>query len=337
MKIFFDSQDHLGLAKFGIDIPLTDSRVSIIRSFLNKIGCEALPIDRVDSYVSLDPQLLSLAHSPEYVQAVFGDTLDVEKTLCKTFELYDEAGKPNRYDPKKAVLPLARLAKHALQQAAGTLAAARWTQLNGGGVFYLGGGFHHGMSFGGRGFCYVNDIVIAANKLLESPDINQIWVIDIDAHKGDGTAELCRNNSAITTLSIHMAEGWPLDSAVDHASSNQAPWFIPSDIDIPINDSENDQYNDKLSQGLHSLEKMNQPDYIMVVHGSDPYEKDQLPSSGKLNLTLDQMLERDMLVYKFAKKFDVPFLHLLAGGYGVYAHEPYNHFFHKLSDMGELD
>ena len=38
------------------------------------------------------------------------------------------------------------------------------------------------------------------------------WIIDVDAHRGDGTAEIMAEHPEIKTLSIHMASGWPLDS-----------------------------------------------------------------------------------------------------------------------------
>lgn len=329
MRVFYDSQGYLALDQFGIEIPLTDTRISRIRAFLSEQGYEAFCIDDLGMELSLGSELLSLAHNSDYVAAVFGSISDVERTVYDTFELFDKDGNPHRYDPKKAKRPLIDLSKNALRQASGTLVASQWALQKGKGAFFLGGGFHHGMSFGGRGFCYVNDIVIAAKKILQEPKIKQIWVIDIDAHKGDGTAELCRNEERITTFSIHMAEGWPLDEP----SSDEAPWLLPSDVDVPIGEGEDHIYNDRLRQGLELLETKNTPDFIFVIQGSDPYEKDQLPSSGKLKLSLEQMLERDLLVNNFVKKYKVPYVHLLSGGYGAYAHEPYINFFKNIIDQ----
>ena len=70
---------------------------------------------------------------------------------------------------------------------------------------------HHAQRAYGDGFCIVNDIVIAIRKLQAEGLVRTAWVIDIDAHKGDGTAAITLGDDSIITLSIHMAQGWPLD------------------------------------------------------------------------------------------------------------------------------
>src|SRR5690606_33375644 len=131
--------------------------------------------------------------------------------------------------------------------------------------FFLGGGFHHAMSFGGRGFCLLNDIVIAAKWISSQKNLSNIWVIDVDAHKGDGTAELTVNDENITTFSIHMADGWPLDEDSKDSNGNLKPWFLPSDVDIPIKENEEKIYLKKLEEGLLKLEKDFGPADLAIV------------------------------------------------------------------------
>ena len=85
----------------------------------------------------------------------------------------------------------------------------------------------------------LNDIVIAIRKLQAENRIKTAWVIDIDAHKGDGTAALTADDPSIVTLSIHMGRGWPLDGPSHDAAGRINPSFIPSDIDIPVFAGEN--------------------------------------------------------------------------------------------------
>ena len=60
----------------------------------------------------------------------------------------------------------------------------------------------------GRGFCTLNDQVIAIKKLQFEDGLKNAWVIDLDVHKGDGTAECSKDDPTISTLSIHMKNGW---------------------------------------------------------------------------------------------------------------------------------
>ena len=64
-------------------------------------------------------------------------------------------------------------------------------------------------------------------------------------------------------------------------------------------------------------------DVAYVLAGADPYEKDQLGSTQKLKLTLEQMNRRNEMIYEFLKKRNTPQAWLMAGGYGDHAWEVY--------------
>jgi acetoin utilization deacetylase AcuC-like enzyme len=68
------------------------------------------------------------------------------------------------------------------------------------------------------------------------------------------------------------------------------------------------------------------PDLAIIVQGSDPYEKDELPSASLLKLSKEEMLERDIFLYQFLKDKNIPQAYLMSGGYGQYAYEIYCQF-----------
>jgi acetoin utilization deacetylase AcuC-like enzyme len=74
------------------------------------------------------------------------------------------------------------------------------------------------------------------------------------------------------------------------------------------------------------------PDLAIVVDGADPYEKDELPSTSDLQLSLDTCVERDLLVYTFLRERHIPSAWLMAGGYGDRAWEPPASFLGALLD-----
>jgi acetoin utilization deacetylase AcuC-like enzyme len=185
---------------------------------------------------------------------------------------------------------------------------------------------HHGHREFGHGFCPVNDIVIAAKKLQAEHGVRSIWIIDVDAHKGDGTAALTRDDTSIVTLSVHMARGWPLDGSEILPDGQANPSFVASDIDIPVEQEENSQYLEKLAQGLEMLGQYPRPPLAIVVCGSDPYEEDELSSASALRLSLDHLLDRDQQIYHFLKRLDIPSAWLMAGGYGEHSWKVYTRF-----------
>ena len=117
---------------------------------------------------------------------------------------------------------------------------------------------HHAHYDFAHGVCPINDVVIASRKLLAEKSLNKIWIIDVDAHKGDGTATLTKGNKKIISLSMHMAEGWPLNLPRETKDGSLHPSYIPSDIDIPIAKGEEDKYLSKLENGLNRLAKYQQ-------------------------------------------------------------------------------
>ncbi len=324
MKVFFNPDALLGLPAYGIQIPMTDGRILKIVEYLNQRN---YPI--ISNYLSsfeLSRHDLARVHSEDYLNQLFGTKEDIIKMVASTFELINSDGTYNRYTPKTASYSLEELVSKVLLQIKGTMASAREALISGE-SYYLGGGYHHAMSFGGRGFCMLNDVVITARWLQHLGLARKIWIIDVDAHKGDGTAELTFGDDSIRTLSIHMEKGWPLDSG-----TSQEPWFISSDVEIGIAAGEENFYLKKLEEGLHSLKKLDQeyPDLAIVVQGSDPYEKDQLPSSGLLKLSKEEMLQRDLLVYNFLKERKISQTYVMAGGYGEFAYEVYCEFFSNI-------
>jgi acetoin utilization deacetylase AcuC-like enzyme len=277
----------------------------------------------------------------------------LEKALLQAYELIDSQGRPCRYEPDRAVKPLTALFQTILAQVGGTYLACRLALASGAGFcYYLGGGMHHARYDCGSGFCLVNDIAVAIRKIQAEGRSRLVWIIDLDAHKGDGTAELVRfarergelasrpaENGAgadkaagapcILTLSVHMAHGWPLDGeSLAQAEKDRAP-LVPSDIDIGIDRGEEARYVPRLAEGIARLEAMSgneKPDLILVVDGADPYEHDGLPSSAPLKLSLEQCLERDNFVYRYVIDRNIPSAWIQAGGYGERAWEPSAHF-----------
>jgi acetoin utilization deacetylase AcuC-like enzyme len=189
---------------------------------------------------------------------------------------------------------------------------------------------HHAHLDQGKGFCLLNDIVIALRKLQHAGEIETAWVIDVDAHKGDGTAALTQTDPSIITLSVHLANGWPLDGPRILADGSANPSFAPSDIDIPVASGEEGSYVQRLEAGLKALDELSSPDLALVVSGADPFELDELESASGLALSLEQLLDRDLLIARFLQERSIPQACLMSGGYGPQTWRVYAQFLEKI-------
>ena len=324
--IIYDEMHKISLYEFGIEIPVYDSRAT---NTFNRLATHPILGPQINrwwvtkSAVKIRKSDLMRVHSEEYIQKLYSDALEQE--IVKTFELIDSHGQFFRYNPQSATLPLTDLFGRILDRVAGTWQCCT-VALREGFCFYFGGGMHHAQKQYGNGFCIVNDIVIAVRRLQAENRIKTAWIIDVDAHKGDGTAALTADDESIATLSIHMARGWPLDGEKYDKKGNLHLSFIPSDIDIPIARGEDHRYITELREGLGSLDTFPTPDIAVIVSGADPYEKDTLPSTSGLQLSLEQLKMRDLMVYNFLRERGIPRAYLMAGGYGEHAWEVYAQF-----------
>ena len=246
--ILYDPHLAIELYPFGIQIPVKDSRA---RNTFEHLRSHAQLGRLIDSWhfseitASLSLEDLERVHAPDYVRRLFSDGL--EKELIRTYELIDGQGNYNRYDPDSATRPLTDMREWILTKAAGTYQTSRLA-LDKAFCFYFAGGMHHAQYDRGGGFCLINDIVIAIRRLQAEGLIDRAWVVDLDAHKGDGTAALTANDDSITTLSVHMAHGWPLDQPQMDEMGRPNPSFIPSTIDLAIAAGENELYNNRLKK-----------------------------------------------------------------------------------------
>lgn len=68
-------------------------------------------------------------------------------------------------------------------------------------AFNLLGGFHHAMADRAAGFCYLNDVVIACERLARAG--KRVAYLDVDAHHGDGVQQAFYRRRDVLTISMH--------------------------------------------------------------------------------------------------------------------------------------
>lgn len=185
--------------------------------------------------------------------------------------------------------------------AGGTTLAARNAFRDGIG-FNIGGGFHHAFAGHGEGFCAIHDVAVAIRKLQAEQAIARAMVIDVDVHHGNGTAGIFAGDTSVFTLSIHQFNNYPAEKPL-------------STVDIHLSDGVgDDEYLARLANATRVALDGFQPDLLCYIAGADPYCQDQL---GGLNLTIDGLYQRDLLVLGEARRRGVPVCITLAGGYAV--------------------
>jgi acetoin utilization deacetylase AcuC-like enzyme len=187
----------------------------------------------------------------------------------------------------------------------GTFLAARLALLHGYAA-NIAGGSHHALPDTGAGYCVLNDLAIAANRLIAEGDADRILILDLDVHQGDGTAVLTAGRDDIFTLSLHAERNFPVRKA-------------RSSLDMPLPDGiEDEAYLDILARTLPGVLDSFRPDLILYQAGVDPHRDDRL---GRLGLTSEGLVMRDRLVMGEAIRRAIPLASTLGGGYGADMHQ----------------
>ena len=164
----------------------------------------------------------------------------------------------------------------------------------------MAGGTHHAHYSYGSGYCIFNDLAICAKKALTDYElINNVLIIDLDVHQGDGTASIFSGDNNVFTFSMHCDSNFPLKKMI-------------SDIDVPLKKGvEDNEYLDILDLNLDRLKEI-PSDIIFFQAGVDVLESDGL---GHLMLTKKGLKIRNEMVLDFAKQRNSPLVVFMGGGY----------------------
>lgn len=230
---------------------------------------------------------LALAHSPAYIQAIAGGSIDAA--------LMREIGFP--WSPA--------MAERARRSVGATIAACR-AAFKEGVAANIAGGTHHSYRDKGGGFCVFNDAAVATRLMQAEWGRTQrrplqVAIIDLDVHQGNGTASIFQGDASVFTLSLHGQKNFPFRKEA-------------SDLDVALADGCGDtDYLHALEGALDELERRFTPQLVIYLAGADPHEGDRL---GRLKLTWDGLEARDRRVFDWAWQRGLPLAFAMAGGYG---------------------
>ena len=194
-----------------------------------------------------------------------------------------------------------RVSRRARLATAGTVLASRLA-LENGIACNTAGGSHHARRRQGAGFCTLNDVAIAALVLLGEGSAQNILIVDLDVHQGDGTADILASEGRAFTFSMHAERNYPVRK-------------IASDRDMALPDRTGDgAYLELLGEELAALSALRRWDLVFYNAGVDPHEADRL---GRLSLTDGGLRARDEAVISDFRARGVPVCSVIGGGYST--------------------
>ncbi len=156
-------------------------------------------------------------------------------------------------------------------------------------------GFHHAVYASGSGFCPLNGLALLAHAWPE----RKVMVIDCDEHGGNGTEDFAARLPNLYNVSIFGTRFGCRGGTRSWAFMARAR-----------NDGF-EQYLDAL-QEAEKIVDAHRPDLLVYQAGADCHEDDPKSLTG---LTTAQLFERDIAVFRIARKRGIPVMFVVAGGY----------------------
>jgi acetoin utilization deacetylase AcuC-like enzyme len=226
---------------------------------------------------------LKLAHAADYVDQVIA---------CEV---------PHKIEREIGFPVGPRVSLRAQLATAGTVLAARLA-LRHGIACNTAGGSHHARRAQGAGFCTFNDVAVAALVLLAEGSVDNILIVDLDVHQGDGTADILRDEPRAFTFSMHGERNYPVRK-------------IASDLDVALPDGAGDvAYLERLGAILPELSRQRRWDLVFYNAGVDVHAEDRL---GRLALSDDGLRAREDMVISHFRDHGIPLCGVIGGGYST--------------------
>lgn len=137
------------------------------------------------------------------------------------------------------------------------------------------GGLHHGGYGHAEGFCYVNDIVIAINRLLKR-GFKRILYIDIDAHHGNGVQDAFYDSEKVLFISLHQngESLYPGTGFENEIGEGKGRGYT---VNLPLPEYTDDETYVRAFKEIYPvLVQAYQPECVVAQIGLDTLKKDPL-------------------------------------------------------------
>ncbi len=127
---------------------------------------------------------------------------------------------------------------------------------------------HHAEPNKTIGFCFINNIAIAAQYALSTPDIRKVVIFDFDVHQANGTIEIFKNRDDVMVVSTFQHPFFPFSH-----------YQTPSDniINIPLEaETASTQFRKKIESKIIQAISSFKPDLILISAGFDAHTDDPM-------------------------------------------------------------
>jgi acetoin utilization deacetylase AcuC-like enzyme len=141
---------------------------------------------------------------------------------------------------------------------------------------------HHALPNRAMGFCFFNNVAIAAAWLLRHKGLKRVMIVDWDLHHGNGTQEMFYQSPEVLYVSTHQYPHYPGTGSLQEVGAGAGAGFT---VNAPMPaEFGDDEYLRMFDELLLPIARKFQPEFILVSCGFDCHYRDPL---GAMRVTED--------------------------------------------------
>jgi acetoin utilization deacetylase AcuC-like enzyme len=235
----------------GTGHPESPARLPAIQDQLIRSGLD-FAIRQYDA-IPIEPELLSLVHDPEYINYIF------EHSPSEGFFDLDDDALMNTH-----TLTAALLAAGAAVQAVDLVMSKEQRVV----FCSIRPPGHHATKNRAMGFCFFNNIAIAAAYARQHYHLQKVAILDFDVHHGNGTEDIFADQPEVLFCSTFQHPFYPF-SGTGETSSNI--------INTPLSATAgSEEFRQAVTQNwLPALNKF-EPEMLFISAGFDAHAEDEM-------------------------------------------------------------
>jgi len=132
---------------------------------------------------------------------------------------------------------------------------------------------HHALPNKGMGFCFFNNVAIAAEAALRA-NLDRVAILDFDAHHGNGTQDIFYSRGEVLYFSIHQSPAFPGTGSVDEVGLDAG---AGQTINVPLPPGTRDKHYLRAWQEIAvPALKAFKPAIVFISAGYDAHWRDPL-------------------------------------------------------------
>jgi acetoin utilization deacetylase AcuC-like enzyme len=173
---------------------------------------------------------------------------------------------------------------------------------------------HHAETARAMGFCFFNNVAVAAAHARAAHGIERVLVFDWDVHHGNGTEQIFYASDAVLFVSVHQSPLYPGTGMARDTGTGAGEGYT---VNLPVPPGTGDDaYRSLVEHVLLPLARAYEPGLVLVSAGFDAHHLDPLASC---RVTEAGFAGMTASLRRVCAELDVPLGFVLEGGYSVEA------------------